>query len=112
MHKGWIRVFVAAFFEILWVIGLKHAFDFWRWTGTIIVIILSNSSLVTAGKFLPVGSVYAVFVGLGAAGAVLADMLFFGEPLKVGKLFFITLLLLGVIGLQLSENKEQEGTER
>lgn len=112
MHKGWIRVFVAAFFEILWVIGLKHAFDFWTWTGTIIAIILSNYYLVTAGKFLPVGSVYAVFVGLGAAGAVLADMLFFGEPFKVGKLFFITLLLLGVIGLQLSENKEQEGAER
>ena len=112
MSKGWIRVFIAAFFEIIWVVGLKHAYDFWTWTVTIIAIILSNYYLVTAGKFLPVGSVYAVFVGLGAAGAVLIEMLFFGEPVHIGKLFFIALLLLGVIGLQLSEGKEQEGAEQ
>lgn len=112
MIKGWIRVFVAAFFEILWVIGLKHAYDFWTWAGTIVAIIISNYYLVTAGKFLPVGTVYAVFVGLGAAGAVLAEMLFFGEPVDIGKLFFIGLLLLGVFGLQQSEGKEQEGAEQ
>lgn len=111
MNKAWIRVFIATFFEILWVIGVKHAFDFWTWSGTIIAIILSNYYLVTAGKKLPVGSVYAVFVGLGAAGAVFAEMAFFGEPLDFGKIFFIALLLIGVIGLQLSESKEQERTE-
>ncbi|MFZ7933995.1 DMT family transporter [Bacillus thuringiensis] len=112
MSKDWIKVFIAAFFEIFWVIGLKHADDFWTWTGTIIAIFLSFYLMIMAGKKLPVGTVYAVFVGLGTAGTVFSEILLFGEPFKVGKVLLILFLLAGVIGLKLvTDDKVQKGDE-
>lgn len=112
MNKDWIKVFVAAFFEVLWVIGLKHANSFWTWGGTVIAIIISFYVMIMAGKKLPVGTVYAVFVGLGTAGTILSEVLFFGEPFKLAKILLILLLLAGVIGLKLvTKDQEQEGAE-
>lgn len=112
MNKDWIKVFVAAFFEIFWVIGLKHANDFWTWVGTAIAIFISFYLMIMAGRKLPVGTVYAVFVGLGTAGTVFSEILFFGEPFKVEKALLILLLLAGVIGLKLvTTDKVQEGDE-
>ena len=88
MNTDWVKVLVAAFFEVFWVIGLKHADDFWTWTGTVIAIIISFYLMIMAGKKLPVGTVYAVFVGLGTAGTVFSEILFFGEPFKVAKVTF------------------------
>lgn len=112
MNKDWIKVFVAAFFEVLWVIGLKHADSFWTWGGTVIAIIISFYVMIMAGKKLPVGTVYAVFVGLGTAGTVLSEVLFFGELFKWAKVLLILLLLAGVIGLKLvTKDHAQEGAE-
>lgn len=110
MNKEWLKVFIAAFFEVFWVIGLKHADSPLDWIGTIICIVISFYVLIMAGRKLPVGTVYAVFVGLGTAGTVFAEILFFGEPFKLVKLLLILLLLIGVIGLKLVTNeKEAEG---
>ena len=65
--------------------------------------------LLSAGRKLPVGTVYAVFVGLGTAGTVLAEILFFNETIKIEKILFIILLLIGVIGLKLVSDKQSEG---
>jgi len=112
MSKDWIKVFVAAFFEVLWVIGLKHADSFWTWSGTVIATIISFYVMIMAGKKLPVGTVYAVFVGLGTAGTVLSEVLFFGEPFKLAKVLLILLLLAGVIGLKLvTKDQVEEGAE-
>jgi paired small multidrug resistance pump len=65
-----------------------------------------------AGRKLPVGTVYAVFVGLGTAGTVLSEIIFFGEPVKVEKMILILLLLVGVLGLKLlTKDDVQEGVE-
>lgn len=110
MYTDWIKVFIAALFEVLWVIGLKHASDFWTWTGTVISIFISFYVMIMAGRKLPVGTVYAVFVGLGTAGTVISEILFFGEPLKVEKILLILLLLAGVIGLKLvTKDKDLKG---
>ena len=101
MNTNWIKVFVAAFFEVFWVIGLKYAYNFWTWAGTALSIIISFYVLITAGRYLPVGTVYAVFVGLGTAGTVMTEIIFFGEPFKMEKIILIVLLLVGVIGLKL-----------
>ena len=112
MNTDWIKVFVAAFFEVLWVIGLKHADNFWAWTGTIIAIIISFYVMIMAGRKLPVGTVYAVFVGLGTAGTVFSETLFFEEPIEAEKILLILVLLAGVIGLKLvTKDKIQEGDE-
>ena len=101
MNKEWIKVFIAALFEVFWVIGLKHATDFWSWTATVISIIVSFYLLIMAGRKIPVGTVYAVFVGLGTAGAIFSEILFFAEPFKLAKILLILVLLVGVIGLKL-----------
>lgn len=112
MNANWVKVIIAAFFEVFWVIGLKHADDFWTWTGTVIAIIVSFYLMIMAGKELPVGTVYAVFVGLGTAGTVFSDIVFFGEPFKAAKVILILVLLAGVIGLKLvTKDTVEEGVE-
>lgn len=101
MNLNWLKVILAAVFEVVWVIGLKHADDFLEWTITVIAIIISFTVMIMAGRKLPVGTVYAVFVGLGTAGTVLSDILLFNEPLKIEKLILVGVLLAGVIGLKL-----------
>lgn len=112
MNKDWLKVLIAAFFEVFWVIGLKHADDLWSWVATIISIMVSFYGLITAGKNLPVGTVYAVFVGLGTAGTVLSEMVFFHEPFQLSKIILIVVLLIGVIGLKIvTGNKSSKGAE-
>ncbi|MDT3417060.1 multidrug efflux SMR transporter [Brevibacillus aydinogluensis] len=101
MNREWAMVFIAAVFEVLWVIGLKHAYDLWTWLGTAVAIGVSFFLMIRAGQTLPVGTVYAVFVGMGTAGTVLADIVFFGEPFQWLKVLLILLLLGGVVGLKL-----------
>lgn len=112
MNTNWLKVFIAAFFEVFWVIGLKHAYDFWTWAGTVVSIIISFYLMIMAGRKLPVGTVYAVFVGIGTTGTVFSEIIFFGEPFKVEKILLIAILLAGVIGLKLvTIDKGQEGEE-
>ncbi|WP_413305999.1 multidrug efflux SMR transporter [Bacillus sp. 1P10SD] len=112
MKAHWIKVFIAALFEVFWVVGLKHADDFWTWSGTVLSIIISFYGMVMAGRKLPVGTVYAVFVGLGTAGTVISEIIFFGEPFKISKILLILLLLAGVIGLKLvTKDTVQEGAD-
>ena len=112
MNRNWIKVFIAAFFEVFWVIGLKHADSFWEWSGTVLSIIISFYGLIMAGRKLPVGTVYAVFVGLGTAGTVFSEIIFFGEPFNIEKLLLILLLLIGVIGLKIvTPDNVEEGAD-
>lgn len=112
MNIHWVKVFIAAFFEVFWVIGLKHASNVWEWIGTIIAIIISFYVMIMAGKKLPVGTVYAVFVGLGTAGTVFSDIVFFSEPFSIPKVLLILLLLGGVIGLKMvTKEKGKEGAD-
>jgi paired small multidrug resistance pump len=100
-NSEWIKVVGAAVFEVMWVIGLKHATTVWEWLITVVAIIISFYVIISASAKLPVGTVYAVFVGLGTAGTVFADMVIFGEPFKLMKLVLVVILLIGVIGLKM-----------
>ncbi|MCM3757973.1 multidrug efflux SMR transporter [Sporosarcina aquimarina] len=112
MNANWIKVVIAAVFEVFWVIGLKHADGVLEWTGTVFAIVISFYMMIMAGKKLPVGTVYAVFVGLGTAGTVFSDIVFFGEPFKIVKMLLIMVLLAGVIGLKVvTPDTEPEGVE-
>ncbi|WP_435920800.1 DMT family transporter [Paenibacillus sp. DYY-L-2] len=108
MNKTWLSVIIAAFFEVGWVIGLKHANGILEWGATVIAIIVSFTLMILASRSLPVGTVYAVFVGLGTAGTVLADIVLFGAPVQAGKMVLIGTLLLGVIGLKMLSKEKQE----
>ncbi|AMA72812.1 MULTISPECIES: DMT family transporter [Aneurinibacillus] len=113
MNRNWILVLIAGFFEVAWVIGLKHAYNFWTWVGTIIAIYVSFDLLIRSSSRLPVGTVYAVFTGIGTAGTVIMEMLVFGEPFQWVKVLLILLLLIGVIGLKVvtKESEDNVGAE-
>ncbi|MBM7717005.1 multidrug efflux SMR transporter [Siminovitchia sp. FSL H7-0308] len=112
MNTSWIKVVIAAVFEVFWVIGLKHADNFATWTGTVISIVVSFYLMIMAGRKLPVGTVYAVFVGLGTAGTAFSDIVFFDEPFNITKIILILVLLAGVIGLKLvTKDNVKEGAE-
>ncbi|WP_210125170.1 SMR family transporter [Staphylococcus sp. GDY8P85P] len=105
----WLKVIFAGLIEVVWVIGLSNAHNFVTWLFTLIFIGLSFYLMISASRHLPVGTVYAVFVGIGAAGTVIADMLFFGQPFTITKLGLLLLLLIGIIGLKLSTNDTPQG---
>ena len=105
----WLKVILAGLIEVIWVIGLNNAHNFVTWLFTLVFIALSFYLMISASKQLPVGTVYAVFVGIGAAGTVIADMLFFGEPFTIMKVVLLLLLLVGIIGLKLSTNDSPKG---
>ncbi|MNO23049.1 Multidrug resistance protein YkkC [compost metagenome] len=100
-NRAWLGIAGASCMEVVWVIGLKHASAPWEWGVTGLALLVSFYTIIAASSKLPVGTVYSVFVGLGTAGTVLADMFLFGEPFKPLKLVLILVLLVGVIGLKL-----------
>lgn len=100
MNRNWLMVLLAGIVEVFWVMGLKHADSGLTWLGTAVAIYISFELLIRSTAKLPVGTVYAVFTGIGTAGTVLAEMLFFGEPFRLAKILLIILLLAGVIGLK------------
>jgi paired small multidrug resistance pump len=113
MNRSWIYIFIGVVFEVIWVIGFKHADNWVSWAATVAALAISFYLIITASTKLPVGTVYAVFTGLGTAGTVLAEMLLFNEPVKLVKLLLIAMLLAGVLGLKLvgdsTESKEVAG---
>lgn len=91
------------------MIGLKHSNTWWEMLLTFIFICISFYALIKAGETLPVGTAYAVFVGLGTAGTVITGILFFGEEFKLAKILLIGVLLTGVMGLKFVTGEKGEG---
>jgi paired small multidrug resistance pump len=101
MSRGWWYIIVGVMFERFWVNGLAHA-NAWYWWGlTVLGLIGSFYFILQADRLLPVGTVYAVFVGLGTVGAVATGTLLFGEALPLSKILLVVLLLIGVGGLKM-----------
>lgn len=99
--RYWVQVVIAGLFEVVWVIGLKHASSPIEWGVTLVAIFLSFYWMIEAGNHLPVGTVYAAFVGIGTTGTVLLEALLFKQPLSFVRIMFIVMLLIGVVGLKL-----------
>jgi paired small multidrug resistance pump len=101
MNRYWMYVVFAGILEIFWVTGLKHSETTLEWLGTAAAIVSSFFVIILATKHLPVGTIYAVFAGIGTGGTVLAEMLIFGEAFSLIKIVLIIVLLCGVIGLKM-----------
>lgn len=106
MSKQWMYVLLAGIVEIIWVTGLNYSTTIMEYTATIVAIVFSFILLIKATQYLPVGTVYAVFAGIGAAGTVIVETVFFGVPFNSLKIIFIAILLLGVIGLKLLSDQQ------
>lgn len=103
---SWILLIVAALFEVAWAVGLKFTEGFtrlWPSLGVGVALVVSVALLGWAAKSLPIGTAYAVWTGLGAAGTIVCGILFLGEPMTVNRMVCVGLILAGVIGLKLGE---------
>ncbi|WP_068677459.1 multidrug efflux SMR transporter [Oceanobacillus sp. Castelsardo] len=108
MNKYWIYVLIASVFEVYWVAGLKHSEGIVEWSITLIAIIATFVLLPLSANHLPIGTVYAVFAGLGAAGTVLVEIVVYGEAFNLLKVLLVGTLLIGVIGLKLVSDEPSE----
>ncbi len=102
---NWIVLIVAGLFEIGWAVGLKYADGFtrlWPSVATVVAMVVSVVLLGWAARTLPLGTAYAVWVGVGAVGTAAVGMLLFGEPSTVARLLSLTLVVAGIVGLKLS----------
>ena len=102
---AWGLLLVAGLLEVGWAIGLKYTEGFTRlWPSvlTLAAMIASVLLLGVAMKSLPVGTSYAVWVGVGAVGTAILGMLLFGEPASAGRLLSLGLIVAGIVGLKLS----------
>lgn len=108
-NRYWFVLLFGGLCEIGWVSGLKHADSFWEWALTLVAITISFGAIGYATIALPVGTVYAVFTGIGAAGTVLVEAFVFGEELELGKLALVIVLIIGIVGLKLTTPKEEKG---
>jgi quaternary ammonium compound-resistance protein SugE len=107
---AWLYLVVAGLCEIAWAFGLKYSHGFTVFmpsTLTIVGILISFFLFSKAMKEIPIGTAYAVFTGIGAAGTVLIGMFFLGESASLGKIIFIIILLSGIIGLKLTSGEKQ-----
>jgi quaternary ammonium compound-resistance protein SugE len=101
---AWIILIIAGVFEVAWAIGLKYTDGFTKLMPTVFTLgtmAISVFLLGIAAKSLPIGTAYAVWVGIGAAGTVVMGIWLFSEPADWQRLACIGLILAGVAGLKL-----------
>ena len=104
---NWFILVVAGLFEICWAIGLKYTEGFtrlWPTVGTVLSMIMSIGLLGVAMKSLPVGTAYAVWVGVGAVGTAILGIVLLGESASPMRLLSLGLIVAGIIGLKLAAN--------
>jgi quaternary ammonium compound-resistance protein SugE len=101
---AWIYLFIAGLFEIGWAVGLKYTEGFtklWPSVITIVTMILSFYFLSSAVKTIPIGTAYAIWTGIGAVGTAILGIFLFGESKEFIRLFFILLIVIGIVGLKI-----------
>ena len=102
---NWAILVVAGLFEMGWAIGLKYTDGFtriWPTIGTVCAMIISLALLGFALKSLPVGTAYAVWVGIGAIGTAILGIALFDEPVTIARLLSLALIFTGIVGLKLT----------
>ena len=100
---AWVVLFVAGILEIAWAVGLKYTNGFtrpWPTIGTVVALVASMGLLGLAVRTLPIGTAYAVWTSIGAAGTAILGLWLFQEPATALRLFCIGLIVTGVVGLK------------
>lgn len=101
----WLILVLAGLFEVGWAIGLKYSDGFtrpWPTAATVAAMAISLSLLGVAMKSLPVGTAYAIWVGVGAVGTVILGVVLFDEPVNALRIGSILLIVAGLVGLKLA----------
>ena len=100
---SWVALFLAGLCEVAWVVAMKYADGFTKLvpSAVFVITILTSFGLLTyAVKTLPMGTAYAVWTGMGAAGAVIAGIVLFSEPSTIWHIVFLSMIVVGIIGIK------------
>lgn len=103
MSTPWIVLFLAALFEVGWAIGLKQTHGFtrlWPSVWTALSMVASMLLLAWAARSLAIGTAYAVWTGIGAAGTALLGVYLFNEPFTISRMAGVALIVSGVLLLK------------
>ena len=103
---SWLFLIIAGIFEVGWPLGFKLASTYTKYNIIFVVLsvismALSGVFLYTAQKSIPIGTAYVIWTGVGAVGTLLIGILFFGDSAGFWRLFFITLIIIGIIGVKI-----------
>jgi quaternary ammonium compound-resistance protein SugE len=101
---AWVVLFLAGLFEVGWAFGLKYSQGFtrfWPAVGTVVSMAISLTLLGVALRYLPLGTAYAVWTGIGAIGTVLLGIVLLGESASAGRLLCVALIVAGILGLKM-----------
>ncbi|MBR8652078.1 quaternary ammonium compound efflux SMR transporter SugE [Achromobacter sp. Marseille-Q0513] len=101
----WIILVLAGLFEVVWAVGLKYTHGFTRLVPSLVTVAgmaISFWLLALAMKTLPLGTAYAIWVGIGTIGAFIAGIVLFGESTSWMRIVSVGLIVLGLVGLKLS----------
>jgi quaternary ammonium compound-resistance protein SugE len=99
----WLIVAIAGLMETGWALGLKYSDGFTKLVPSVVTIVLALGSfylLSAAMKSLPVGTAYAVWVGIGAIGTAIAAVFLFQEPVNLMRVTGVLLILAGIVALK------------
>lgn len=102
---AWVYLLIAGLLEIGWAVGLKYTEGFtrlWPSLGCAAAMAASVFLLALALKSIPVGTGYAVWTGIGAAGTAILGMILLGEPASALRIGCIALIVAGIVGLKLA----------
>lgn len=102
-NTAWLYLILAGICEIGWAFGLKYSEGFTKLgvsVVTVIVMIISFVLLAQAMKHLPLGTAYAIWTGIGAAGTAILGMVFLNEPRDLIRILCLLLIVTGVVGLK------------
>ena len=102
-NAAWIVLVIAGLLETGWAIGMKYTEGWTKLTPSLLTVaamIVSMGLLGWAVNTIPIGTGYAVWVGIGATGAAILGILLFGEPATAGRLVFLAMLIVAIIGLK------------
>lgn len=102
---AWLLLIVAGLLEIGWAIGLKYTEGFTKLLPSTLTLAAMIGSVILLGiamKSLPVGTSYAIWVGVGAVGTAILGIVLFGEPASAGRLVSLGLIVAGIVGLKLA----------
>ncbi len=100
---GWIYLIGAGILEVVWAVGLKYTEGWtklWPSLGTGTAMVVGFALLSQALRTIPIGTAYAVWTGIGAAGTAVAGMILFGESRDILRILCILLVVAGVVGLK------------
>lgn len=102
---NWFILIVAGLFEIGWAVGLKYTEGFtrlWPTVGTVLSIVISLGLLGISMKSLPIGTAYAVWVGVGAVGTAILGIVLLAESANPLRLLSLAVIVAGIVGLKLT----------